>query len=125
MYTKSFFDFQTISCIFETSKTDPKNNTMGKVIYGHVETISDIGRINKEIRGNVANAKTRNRLSKLMKRSAYLLTLSNTPAWKKKFRGKLRPLRKEIRQEYTKTAKSANARAKYIKTTPDYDTILN
>jgi len=94
----------------------------GKQIYGKVEGISDIRKINEKIRGNVRSAKSRPRLTELHKRSSYLCTLTHSPAWKKSFIGKISKVRQVAKTEYTKTAKAINAKAKRLGLKANYDT---
>jgi len=77
-------------------------------IYGEVNTPKDIVLINQKIRGQIRRAKTRARITELVKRSAYLCTLTYSPGFRKRLRGHLLRARRLARQEYTKTARLAN-----------------
>jgi len=77
-------------------------------IYGEVNSPTDIVKINQAIRGQIRRARKRARITELVKRSAYLCTLTYSPGFKKKLKGKLARARRIARQEYTKTAKLAN-----------------
>lgn len=92
-------------------------------VYGDVGGVTDIREINREIRRQVKNAKKRSRLTELHRRSSYLCTLTNSPAWKKKFYGKLTKMKRVAREEFKRTAKAVNRQAKKIGTEPNYDTV--
>ena len=77
-------------------------------IYGEVNTPRDIVLINQKIRGQIRRAKTKARITELVKRSAYLCTLTYSPGFRKHLAGKIRLARKIAKLEYTKTAKLAN-----------------
>jgi len=77
-------------------------------IYGEVNKPSDIRKINEKIRAELKKARTRKKITELVKRSAYLCTLTYSPGFRKKLRGQLLKARKIAKQEYTKTAKLAN-----------------
>lgn len=82
------------------------------VLYQHVKGVTDIRDINKKIRKQIRKTTTRDRLTELLNRSKYLITLTYSPGWKKSFRGKIRKMRSAAKEEYTKTAKTANQRLK-------------
>ena len=90
-------------------------------IYGEVEKIEDITKINRMIRRDVRKAKTKSRLTELYNRSKYLVTLTYSPAWKKHFRGKILKARKRAMKEFEKTAKLINRRAKQLGIAKRYD----
>ncbi len=79
-------------------------------IYGAVESIKDIRAINCHIREQIKRAKTRARITELVRRSLYLYTLTFSPAWREAFRGKVTKMRNAAKREYAKTAKIANKR---------------
>ena len=78
-------------------------------IYGAVRTADDITKINRKIRASVRRATTRPALVELAKRSMYLWTLTNSPAWKRAFpRRKLLAMRRRAKQEYHITTRMIN-----------------
>jgi len=79
-----------------------------KNIYGEINFISDIRKINERIREDIKRAKTKPRITKLVRRSGYICTLTFSPSFKKKLYGKLLKARKMAEEEYTRTAKLAN-----------------
>ncbi len=90
-------------------------------IYGEVNNKSDMKHVFSEIRGDVEHAKSRSDLTELYKRAGYLITLTNSPAWKKKFKGEVKELQQLGEEEFQKTAKWINQRARVIDTEADYD----
>jgi hypothetical protein len=85
---------------------------MGR-IYGKVETIEDISRINCLIRDEMLVVKSVAELSELKKRSDYLCTLTYSPFWKKKFGSEIEKVRDLAIKENRATVKTANYLAKY------------
>ena len=79
-------------------------------IYGAVRGVSDIRAINCYIREQIRKAKSRSRITELVRRSLYLYTLTHAPAWKKAFEGKIRRMRQVAKEEYERTARTANKR---------------
>jgi hypothetical protein len=90
-------------------------------IYGKVENESDLKRIIAQIRGEVEQAVSRPALTELYRRAGYLVTLTYSPAWEKKFGAEVAALRELAEGEFRKTARKINERAKQIGTDPDYD----
>lgn len=90
-------------------------------IYGKVENKADLKEIFSAIRGDVAKANSRPRLTELYKRAGYLNTLTRAPSWKKKFGTESPGLRKTAEEEFAQTARRINRRAKAIGTDADYD----
>jgi len=82
-------------------------------IYGKVETIEDIGRINCLIRDEMLIVTTPAQLSELKKRSDYLCTLTFSPFWKKKFGDDIEKVRETAIQENRASVKTANYVAAY------------
>lgn len=76
------------------------------VEYSRIENSKDIGRINRMIRSQLKSVKKRDSIIKLMRQSQYLVTLTYTPAWKKKYN--VGALRRRAKFEYNKTKKMAN-----------------
>ena len=52
-------------------------------VYGAVDNASDLRKIFAAIRDDVAQAKTREELTKLFRRAEYLITLTYSPAWQR------------------------------------------
>jgi len=82
-------------------------------IYGRVESVEDIRRINCIIRDEMLNVKEAAELTDLKKRSDYLCTLTYSPFWQKKFGDKIEELRNVALEENRVTVKTANYVAKY------------
>jgi len=85
---------------------------MGR-IYGKVESIEDISRINCLIRDEMLNVTSPAELSELKKRSDYLCTLTFSPFWKKKFGEQIDEVRDLAIKENRASVKTANYIAKY------------
>ena len=90
-------------------------------VYGEVDNEDDLRRIFAAIRRDVAQAPTRDELTKLYRRAEYLITLTFSPAWQKKFGPQVEELRRVAEAEFTATASAINQRAAEIGTAPDYD----
>ena len=82
--------------------------------YGAVFGVREIRAINCYIREQIKEATTRPKIAKLVRRSKYLYTLTFSPRWKEKYRGKIRRMRKAAKEEYAKTARVANKRLKEL-----------
>jgi len=82
-------------------------------IYGKVNTIDDISRINCIIRDEMLLVDSEAQLVELKKRSDYLCTLTYSPFWKKKFGDKIEEARKRALEENRVTVREANYIAKY------------
>ena len=93
---------------------------MGR-IYGRVEEIEDIRRINCIIRDEMLKVKSEAELTELKKRSDYLCTLTYSPFWQKKFGEKIEELRNVAIEENRVTVKTANYIAKYKNFDKNYD----
>ena len=78
--------------------------------YGAVRGVKDIRAINCYIREQIRKARSRSRITELVRRSLYLYTLTHAPAWKKAFEGKIRRMREVAKEEYERTARTANKR---------------
>ncbi len=81
-------------------------------VYGRVEKIEDISRINCIIRDEMMIVETEAQLTELKKRSDYLCTLTYSPFWKKKFGDQIEEVRKVAVEENHITVKEANVIAK-------------
>ena len=82
-------------------------------IYGKVESVEDIRRINCIIRDEMLEVENEAQLSELKKRSDYLCTLTYSPFWKKRFGEQIEQLRQAALEENRVTVKEANIIAKY------------
>ena len=82
-------------------------------IYGKVESVEDIKRINCIIRDEMLKVENEAELTELKKRSDYLCTLTYSPFWQKKFEDKIEELREVAIEENRATVKTANYIAKY------------
>jgi len=85
---------------------------MGR-IYGKVENLEDISRINCLIRDEMLKVQNVAELTDLKKRSDYLCTLTFSPFWKKKFGNEIEKLRDIAIKENRATVKTANYIAKF------------
>jgi hypothetical protein len=89
--------------------------------YGQVNSEADLREIFAEIRGDVAAASSRDELTQLYRRAEYLITLTYSPAWQKKFGDRVEALRRTAKSEFTMVAHAINRRAGEIGTAADYD----
>src|SRR4051812_21369072 len=92
-------------------------------VYGKVDNKTDYRRVFRAIRRDVEDAKSRDELTELYRRAGYLITLTYAPAWKQKFGSEVDDLRAVGEEEFARTARAINRRAKEIGTEPDYDEI--
>ena len=81
-------------------------------IYGEVNSLEDLRRINREIRREMDGVTSQAQLTELKKRSDYLCTLAEAPSWQKKFGEKIDRVREVVQEEDTKTSQRANELAK-------------
>ena len=87
-------------------------------IYGEVDNKTDLKEGFTKIRKDVEEAKSRAELTELYRRTGYLITLTNASSWEKKFGDEIGETAEE---EFAKTARKINSRAKEIGTEADYD----
>jgi hypothetical protein len=78
-------------------------------------------RVFRQIRHDVADARSRPALTELYKRAGYLLTLTHSPSWEEKFGREAATLRTTGKEEFQRTARKINRRAAQIGTDADYD----
>lgn len=91
-------------------------------VYGEVSNEADLKRIFSLIRQDVEKARSRDELTEFYRRAGYLVTLTRSPAWNKKFGATEADRLMEIGEnEFTRTARAANTRAREIATEADYD----
>ena len=93
---------------------------MGR-IYGKVENVEDIRRINCIIRDEMLKIENEAELTELKKRSDYLCTLTYSPFWQKKFGEEIEKLREVAIEENRATVKMANYVAKYKNFNKEYE----
>jgi len=84
-------------------------------LYGKVENIEDIARINCIIRDEMLSVKSGAELTDLKKRSDYLCTLTYSKFWQKKFGEEIEKIRQAALIENRATTKTANYVAEYNK----------
>ncbi len=90
-------------------------------IYGEVNSRTGLKHIFREIRQDVSHARSRPALTELYKRAGYLITLTNAPAWKKKFGREAGLYHQVAKEEFASTARRINSKAKQIGAEADYD----
>src|SRR5262244_4186599 len=81
-------------------------------IYGEVNSLEDLRRINQEIRRDMDAVTRRDQLTELKKRSDYLCTLTEAPSWQEKFGQQIHRMQQVAQEEDAKTTHHANAVAK-------------
>ena len=90
-------------------------------VYGEVDNKTDLKEVYSEIRADVENTDSRERLTELYRRAGYLITLTNAASWEDKFGDKIDDIRSTAEEEFTKTARAINRQAESIGTEADYD----
>ena len=95
--------------------------TTDRHIYGEVDNKTDLKKIFRAIREDVERARSRPELTELYRRAGYLITLTHAPSWEEKFGKKARELRELAEEEFARTTRKINRRAKEIGTEADYD----
>jgi hypothetical protein len=86
-----------------------------------IDNETDLRRALDEIRGDVSQATSRDDLTSLYRHGEALIALTYTPAWQKKFGGKVENLRKVSQTEFGKLAHAVNQRAESIGTKANFD----
>jgi hypothetical protein len=81
-------------------------------IYGAVNSLEDLRRINQEIRQEMDTVTAQAQLTELKKRSDYLCTLAEAPSWQEKFGQRINRVREVAQEEDAKTTQHANKLAK-------------
>ena len=95
-----------------------------KLIYGHVDSADDITQINRKIRNQIRHTKKKERITELVRRSLYLITLTHSPVWRKKFGEKrLQAVKKRAIDEYERTTRVANRRLIKLGYAPRFDVV--
>lgn len=90
-------------------------------IYGEIKNKTGMRNVFSAIRKDVSQAKSRPALTELYKRAGYLITLTHAPSWKQKFGKEAKELRNLGEDEFGKTARKINSRAKKIGAEADFD----
>jgi hypothetical protein len=90
-------------------------------IYGEIKNKTDMRKVFTAIRRDVQHANSRPALTELYRRAGYLITLTHAPSWKEKFGKDARELGKLGEDEFGKTARKINSRAKKVGVEADFD----
>jgi len=90
-------------------------------IYGEINGKTDMKRVFTSIRSDVNQARSRPALSELYKRAGYLISLTHAPSWNKKFGREAVQLRKLGEEEFGRTARKINSRARKLNARADFD----
>lgn len=90
-------------------------------VYGEINSKTGMKKVFIAIRSDVKQAKSRTTLSELYKRAGYLITLTHAPSWNVKFGREAVQLRKIGEEEFGKTARKINSRAKALHAEADFD----
>jgi hypothetical protein len=90
-------------------------------IYGEINNKTDMRKVFSAIRKDVSQAKSRPALTEFYKRAGYLITLTHAPSWREKFGKEAKELRELGEDEFGKTARKINSRAKKIGAEADFD----
>jgi hypothetical protein len=99
----------------EATMTEDRN------IYGEVDGKNDLLALFRAIRRDVSEADDRPGLTELYRRAGYVITLTHAPSWREKFGKKAEMLRDVAEDEFTRTTRKINTRARRVGTDPDYD----
>jgi hypothetical protein len=90
-------------------------------VYGWVDRRTDLKDVFLDIRRDVDQAKSRQRLTELYKRAGYLITLTQAPSWQHQLDAQAAKLRQTAEREFATTARQINRRAETIGDEGDYD----
>jgi hypothetical protein len=90
-------------------------------IYGEVNSKTGMRRVFTDIRRDVEGARSRPDLTELYRRAGYMITLTYAPSWDEKFGRNAASLRRVGEDEFRKTARKINRRARAVGTDADYD----
>jgi hypothetical protein len=90
-------------------------------VYGEINSKTGMKKVFIAIRSDVKQAKSRPAPSELYKRAGYLITLTHAPSWNVKFGREAVRLRKIGEEEFGKTARKINSRAKTLHAEADFD----
>ncbi len=89
-----------------------KKKKKGDVVYSHVMKAEDISKINDMIRKEIEGATDENKLMTLHKRSQYLVTLSQSPAWREL--PDVQKIRSTAMSEFSRTSEAINKRLQQV-----------
>ena len=90
-------------------------------IYNKIDNLKDLRTVSNKIRKDIRKVKLQSALTELHKRQSFLVTLTYSPSFRKKFGSKIISLRKVAKFEYTKTALLINRKAKSLGLKVKYD----
>jgi hypothetical protein len=90
-------------------------------IYGDVDSTGDITEINRKIRAEMDNVRSRVQLTELKKRADYLCALAMAPSWKTKFGRDAGKILNAAKGEAKKSTEHANQVARKHGWDADYD----
>lgn len=90
-------------------------------IYGEVDSVDDIRKINRQIREEMDDIRSREQLTELKKRADYLCALAVAPSWKEKFGKRSSQILRTAKTEDRRTVEHANRIARQHGWDADYD----
>lgn len=91
-----------------------------KHTYGEIDNKTNLRDVFLRIRKDVERAKSRSALTELFRRAGYLITLTHAASWQEKFGDDIDEIRAVAEEEFARTARRINRRAKAIGTDADY-----
>jgi len=91
--------------------------------YGHISGEADMRRVFRDIRREVAAARSRRTLTELYRRAGYFIVLTYARSWLEKFGRKAGQLRLVAEEEFRRTARLINRQAEAIGSAGDYHEI--
>ena len=89
--------------------------------YSEIDDKADLRRIFREIREDVEKAQTREELTELYKRTGYMITMTHATPFEEKHDREMKRRRETTEQEYARTVRTINKRAKEIGADADYN----
>jgi len=89
--------------------------------YGHIGGEADMRRVYRDIRREVAAARSRPTLTGLYRRAGYFIVLASARSWREKFGREAPRLRSVAKDEFSRTVRQINRKAELIGTAGDYD----
>ena len=98
----------------------PKTAERERNLYGDVNSKTGLRNVFLEIRKDIDGARSREDLTELHRRAGYMITLTYAPSWQDKFGKEAAKLRTVAEEEFARTARRVNARAKEIGVDADY-----
>jgi hypothetical protein len=94
----------------------------GKTTYSHVGNVSQLKQVFEDIRQEVELTTSQQELLKFYRQAGYLVALTATPAWTKRFGQRITAIKDTAKLEFTATANEINRRAKTLGFPSRYDT---